>query len=125
MKKTFVKISAFATVLAIPAFAFAANQFEATYFIDFLDQLKLILKNVVPLLITVAIIVFFYELIMFISKKKQGDATKAEEARKGLFWSIIALFLMMSFWGVVQILQQITGTGNAGNIDSTDYTIVI
>lgn len=125
MKKTLIKISSFATILAVPAFALAAgNQFQATYFTNFLSQLKQILQNIVPVLITLAIVVFFWEVVMFIKAKKDGNATEVTSARNGLLWAILAIFLMLSFLGIVRILQGITGTGNSGNIDSTDVPVV-
>lgn len=99
---------------AAPMIVFAQNN-NASYIVTAIQKLKSILNSIIPLLITVAIIVFFYELIMFIKTKKDGDAEKTKGYKAGLWWSIVALFLMFSFMGVIRILQGITGTGG-GNV---------
>ena len=108
----------------LPMLAFAQNTFNATYFTSFLNQIKTIMQAVVPLLITGAIIIFFYEIVQFIRSKDKGDAAKAEAARMGIIWSLVALFIMLSFLGIIRILQGATGTQNPGNINATDVPVV-
>ncbi len=120
--KSFIKTTlASASVAALPLLASAQGTFQSTYFTQFLDQVKTIMKAVIPLLITAAIIIFFYEIVMFIKSKDKGDAAKAEAARMGIVWSLVAIFIMLSFLGIIRILQSATGTANQGDtIDQAD-----
>ncbi len=121
--KSFIKKAA-ALATLLPSFAFAQNNFNATYFTNFLTEIKKIMQAIVPLLITAAIIIFFYEIVMFIKSKDKGDAAKIEAARNGIIWSLVALFIMLSFLGIIRIFQGATGTGQGGNIDATDVPLV-
>lgn len=121
--KSFIK-KAVALSTLLPAFAFAQGTFTSTYFTSLLAQLKTIMQAVVPLLITAAIIVFFYELIQFILNKDKGDAAKLKTVRDGMIWSLVAIFVMLSFLGIIRIAQTLTGTRNPGNINATDIPIV-
>jgi hypothetical protein len=50
-----------------------------------------------------ALLVFFWGLVKFISKA--GDVKAVEEGRRFMLWGIIALFVMVSVWGIVLFLQ--------------------
>lgn len=120
-KSIITTTAASASAILLPILAYAQGTFSATYFTDFLGQVKTIMKAIVPLLITAAVIIFFYEIVMFIKSKDKGDATKVEAARNGIIWSLVALFIMLSWLGVVRILQSATGTANQGDtIDQGD-----
>lgn len=124
MKKIFLKSLSFISAFAFPIFAFAQNQFNSAYFTNFLDQIKKILQSIVPVLITLAIVFFFWELVMFIKARSKGEAKEVKSAREGIIWALVAIFIMLSFLGFVRILQGITGTGNSGNINATDVPVV-
>jgi hypothetical protein len=56
---------------------------------------------VVPLVFAIAFVVFIVGIVrMFIA----GDDTKRKEGRTYALWGIIALFIMVSVWGLVNIL---------------------
>jgi len=115
------KIKALIAVVssAVPMFVFAQVN-NASYITTAITSLRRILNAIIPLLVTVAIIVFFWELIMFIKAKKDGADEKAKNAKAGLWWALVALFLMFSFMGIVRIMQGITGTGGQNVINQYD-----
>ncbi|MCC7470017.1 MAG: hypothetical protein IT284_02680 [Bacteroidetes bacterium] len=64
---------------------------------------------VLPLLVTVAVVVFIIGVIKYISK---GDESKSrEEGQKFMLYGIIGLFVMVSIWGLVGIIQGTFGLG--------------
>lgn len=61
-----------------------------------------ILSPVVPLLIGLAVVLFVYGVIKFMfSSGGEGR----EEGKDFMFWGIIGIFVMVSVWGLVAILQ--------------------
>ena len=64
----------------------------------------------IPLLIAVAVIVFFWGIVRYISGT--GQEEKRKEARNLMIWGIVALFVMVSVWGLVKLLQNTLGIEN-------------
>ena len=62
----------------------------------------LLLDSVVPLLITLAIVVFIYGVIRYIANA--NDSAKREEGRNFMIWGIIGIFVIVSIWGLVELL---------------------
>lgn len=68
-----------------------------------------IISPLVPLLIGVAVIIFLYGVI----KTMLADGgEKKEEGKSYMFWGIIGLFVMVSLWGLVNVVK---GTFNLDN----------
>lgn len=63
---------------------------------------------IVPLIFTIALIVFLFG----VARKyvfSHGDPTKVAEGHKLIMWGIIGFVVMLSVWGLVNILQEIFG----------------
>jgi hypothetical protein len=74
--------------------------------------------GVANLLLSVAFIFFLYNVISFLYKRSKGDAKGLEDARNMLGWSIVALFVMVSVWGLVNFLSSnILGSNQKTTID--------
>jgi len=61
-----------------------------------------VLNVVVPLLIAVAVVVFLWGVVGYITSA--GNEEKRTEARQHMIWGIIGLFVMVAVWGLVNIL---------------------
>jgi hypothetical protein len=74
------------------------------------------LKLAVPLLISLAVVYFIYSVFRFMTT---ADEAEKDKAKKNMVWGIVAIFVMVSIWGLVAILQSTFGTsgvtGNIGN----------
>ena len=68
-----------------------------------------LINTALPIVLGLAILGFFWGLAMFIFKA--GDPDKQKEARSIMIWSIVALFVMVSIWGLVNFLGQALGVG--------------
>lgn len=64
--------------------------------------------QLVPLLMGVAMVVFFYGLVVFIIKGKDGGED-ASKAKSFMGYSILAFFIMASIWGIVAFMQNTVG----------------
>lgn len=62
----------------------------------------LITQSIIPLLITLAIVYFIYGVVKYIMNA--NEAAEREEGRKFMIWGIVALFVIVSIWGLVKLL---------------------
>ncbi len=115
-------------LMGLPSLALAANTFEGATggITDLLTQIGVWINDyIIPLLIAIGVIVFFWGIIKYIGS--QGDADKRKEARGLMIWGIVALFVMVSVWGLVGILKNTfsvngTQTPNAPGVPLPGYT---
>ena len=112
MKKNFAKLTAIALASA-PLLALAQ--------VNLITQLGTILRSLVPIFITVAVLYFMWGLIKYISASAKGDKGEQEHGKAIMIWGVVALFVMVSVWGLVAALGTTTGiqqttAPNAGNL---------
>ena len=84
-----------AATVALPALASAAT------LLDTLALVNTFLNALIGLFITLAIVVFFWGLIVYL-------VNVGEEKHQGLqimFYGVIAIFVMVSIWGIIRLLQ--------------------
>ena len=110
MKKTLVQTSLALAVFALPLVSFAAttinNVSDAGSFV-----INTINNIVVPVLFSIAFIVFLYGAFeTFILGANSADVK--EKGKNLMLWGLIGFFVMVSIWGLVNIL---TGTITFGN----------
>ncbi len=71
-------------------------------------------KLALPLLISVAVVWFIWEVFQYTIA---GEEEKKAKAKEGMIYGIIGIFIMVSVWGLVGILQSTFGTsGSTVNI---------
>lgn len=63
-----------------------------------------IANAVIPFLIGLAIVLMIWGIFKYVSAA--GDAEKIAEGRKTTVYGIVALFIMLAFWGFVQIIKR-------------------
>ncbi len=76
-------------------------------FKDFIYNIISLLDIVIYLIIALAVIVFFYGIVLYIAKSDSES-----ERKKGvqyILFGIIGLFVMISVWGLVYILTSTFG----------------
>jgi len=69
-----------------------------------------------PIVVAIALLGFFWGLVKFIFA--QGDELAKTDAKKIMIWGLVALFVMVSVWGLVRFI------GNAFGIQQGDSIIV-
>jgi hypothetical protein len=77
-----------------------------------------VLSRVIYLIISLAVVVFLYGVFKFI--RAEGD--DKQNGRDFILYGIIGIFVMVSLWGLVRILQS---TFNLNNSDITPRSINI
>ncbi|MES2213483.1 MAG: hypothetical protein V4473_01420 [Patescibacteria group bacterium] len=95
----------YAALSFAPVMAFAAADLSGISAL--IDSLKVIVNKIIPLLFGVAIIYFFWGLITYI--RSAGDPKKADEGKSIMIWGVIALFVMVAIYGLLNWLAGATG----------------
>lgn len=71
-------------------------------FLDLSNLLVNILNNATAVLVVAGIVVYFYGISTNILSLSEGGGKKA---RAYFLWGIIVLFVMVSIWGILRLLQ--------------------
>jgi len=117
MRKSIITVLSVAGTFALPLIANAQGIVSTTPqqgIIGLIQFANTALNDVMVLFITLAIVVFFWGLIQYIIKS-------GEERAAGLttiFYSIIAIFIMVSIWGVIHLLQATFGVNNSNSAET-------
>lgn len=74
----------------------------ATSAISILGVVKRILDLLIPIVITLAVVIFFFGLAMYLVK---ADEDK-EKGRTIMIYGIITLFVMVAVWGLVGVIAE-------------------
>jgi ribose/xylose/arabinose/galactoside ABC-type transport system permease subunit len=96
MKKTLVRIGA--ALALFPALVGAQSIGGLMGLLDMANQL---INRLIPFVITLALLVFLWGILKYVfSSNGEGR----DEAKGYMIWGIIGLFVMVSVWGLVNIL---------------------
>lgn len=107
MKKSLIALSIFIT----PALVFAQ---DAT---SILEDISKIFNTIIPMLITLGIIYFIWNLIQLLMAK--SDEVK-KEAKDRMLWAVLIFFVILSIWGLVGIIQRTFGINASGSISTEE-----
>ena len=85
----------------LPLFAYA--QTIGTLF----DAAIFLISGLIPLLIAIAVLVFFWGIVKFIFHA--DDERAVEEGKQLMVWGMIAIFVMVALWSILGYFQQELG----------------
>ena len=108
-KAAFISVSLF----AVPMIAFAQTLGPLRQLIAAVGG---IVAALVPILITLALVVFFFGLVKYLWGSNGEQDHK--QGRSLMIWGLIALFVMVSVWGIIRLV------GSALNVNQ-ESTITI
>ena len=92
------------TLALTPVFAFAQGATPVTRTVDgFLNYVIYIAGRALPLLILVAVVLLLYGIVTTFFFNSSED--KRKEGKAFIGWGIVALFVMVSVWGIVNVLK--------------------
>ena len=107
------KIISVGLVLGLaPSLALAA---QGTTFRTILEEIALILNWVLPILITVAVVYFVWSVIQY---TLSSDEKVKEKAKSGIISGLIGIFVIVSFWGIIGVIQNTFKVGNPTGVNS-------
>jgi hypothetical protein len=121
MKKIFTFISPISTyfVLYNTSFAASACSFVGVQTFKVLVEtlIRCLLTPVAGLLVSLAVIFFLYGVFKFISAEESEQIRS--EGKEFMFWGIVGIFVMVSLWGLVGVLQNTFMLDTGASIDRT------
>lgn len=106
MKKTAIASS---LLFALPMVAFAQ---QLTPVKNLIIAIGNILNMLVPILIVLALVVFFYGLVQYIWKAGKGGKLGKQTMIAGL----LSLFVMVSIWGIINLMQSALGVSGSASV---------
>lgn len=123
MKKalTFVSATLGSVMLAFAQISINLNgvagqgQVNGGALLSLLALAQTLVSRFVPFLIGLAVVAFFWYLVEFIWKGRE-DAKEKTHSLRGMGYAIIALFVMVSIWGLVGFLGSMLGVGQGGSV---------
>lgn len=104
MKRFLVSITPLALllVLGVPAVALA----QQNPILDIVVRVGEVVNALIPIFIAIALIYFVWGVTQYAISS--SEETKSS-GRDKMIWGAIGLFVIVSIWGIVGILQQFTG----------------
>jgi hypothetical protein len=72
-----------------------------------LEAIGRLINTALPIVIALGLLFFFYGLALFIFKS--GDPEEQKKGRSIMIWGVVALFVMVSVWGLVRFLNTAFG----------------
>lgn len=75
-----------------------------------------IIGSLVPVMISLAVLVFFWFLVQFIWKGAD-DPKVHQNGMKGMGYSLLAIFVMVSLWGIIAFVGTTLGIGQGGGMN--------
>ena len=73
-----------------------------------------ILNSLIPLMIALALVGFFCGLVQYIIN--QGD--NHDKGKSVMIAGLVALFVMVSVWGIIRLAQNTLGVSSGGTVDA-------
>jgi Type IV secretion system pilin len=98
--KKYINIS-ITTLLLLPTVAFA----QLTGVKDLINAVGGLINPLIVVLLGAALVVFIWGLVKFIFRIG-GDEKAVEAGKKLMLWGLIALFVMISVWGIIGFMQK-------------------
>lgn len=93
--------------VVIPEIAFAQATFESI-----IGTIGNLLDLLIPIIITLAVVIFFWGLALFLVKVDE----EKEKGRTLMIYGILVLFVMIAIWGLVELLANTFDINTGGAV---------
>ncbi len=126
MKKLsrFAWLGALLAIIIPGSLIFAQNTGNIVYSTSFIAKwiqfFKELLQSLPGILVALAGVVFMIEVLRFIFTGKDGKVEEKEKIRSHIMWSLVALVILISFWGIVRLIAGTVGIKTGDNLGSGD-----
>jgi hypothetical protein len=85
---------------------------DTTWLTSLSSQGLLLLAQLVPFLLGLALVVFVWGMVLFIARS--GDEKAIAQGKQQMIWGVIGLFVLVSIWGFIAILRTLFGIQPVG-----------
>lgn len=100
--------------IAVPVVS-TTGQVNGSALFGLLATAQTLVGRLVPFAVGVAVLAFFWYLIQFVWHGQENAEAK-KISLKGMGYSVLALFIMVSIWGIVGALGSMLGIGQGGSV---------
>jgi hypothetical protein len=97
----------------IPTSAYAAQD-AISIASTLLNGIGRLVKTALPIVFGLAILAFFWGIFRYIFSQSMEDK---KDGKSIMLWSLIALFIMVSLFGIIQLAQQTFGVDQQSNFN--------
>jgi hypothetical protein len=104
--KLFTKILSFGLLLSPVLVSANVNFGWATSLVDAISG---IVNSLIPIAIAIGLLFFIWGLVQFIAAS--GDDNAKQEGKNKMIWGVVALFVIISVWGIIAIMRTLFGIG--------------
>ena len=87
--------------ITIAAFPFLVGAAAGDNIFSFLNLVGTVINALVPIIIGIAVLVFIWGILQYVIAKEDDQR---KEARQVILYGVIILFVMVSVWGLVNLL---------------------
>lgn len=87
---------------------------------DIVTTLKSLADAIVPLFMVLAVAVFLWGIVKYITAG--GDAAKEQAARGFIIYGLIGIFVLVAFWGIIQIVANTFGITTGGTLPEVNVS---
>ncbi len=81
--------------------------FAQTTVLTIIATLRQLANSFIPLCMVIAVAAFLWGIVQFITAA--GDEEKIKAARGSIIYGLIGIFVMVSFWGIIQVFGSTFG----------------
>ena len=117
MKKAITRIVAWGpalALLAMPMVTLAVTDPSGNVS-SVLGLIEMIVGRLIPILVAFSLITFIWGLIRFLLS---DDEEKRKSGKQIMLWGIIALFVIVSIWGIVQYIASVFGVDGTTTVNT-------
>lgn len=100
------------SIISAPGILFAAP----TAFSDLVNKFIDIINTIVPILISLAMVLFFFHTGKGIFGHAKDSGQAQAQLKETLFWGIVIIFVMVSIWGILTLI------GSEFNLIKNNFT---
>ena len=116
----------FLSLLSLPTLS-SAQSLNLSPIQKLVSALSGLVGALIPLLITAALAVFFFGLVRYLWGG--GSKPKLDDAKKLMKWGLVTLFVMVSVWGIIDLMQRAldinkNATGKAPQIQYSGSSVL-
>ncbi len=102
-----------AVLLVLPVLVLAQTP-PPTPLENVINTLRTLMDSVIPLFMVVAMACFLWGIVSYITAA--GDEEKIKSSRGYIIYGLIGVFVMVAFWGIIQMVASTFGIGVGGTV---------
>lgn len=106
MKTMYIQLASALSFVFLPNLALAQGP-NLNYIQNAIDQFSFLIEQLIPIVIGLGLLFFIWGLVQFILAS--GSEEAKEVGKRRMIWGILTLFVIVSVWGLVQLLAEISG----------------